>query len=29
LDGLHLSQEGARQMALLVEKALSPVLKSQ
>lgn len=28
LDGLHLSQEGARQMALLVEKVLSPVLKS-
>jgi acyl-CoA thioesterase I len=28
LDGLHLSQEGSRQMALLVEKVLSPVLKS-
>lgn len=28
LDGLHLSQEGARQMALLVERALSSVLKS-
>jgi lysophospholipase L1-like esterase len=28
LDGLHLSQEGARQMALLVERVLSPVLKS-
>lgn len=28
LDGLHLSQNGARQMALLVAKVLSPVLKS-
>jgi acyl-CoA thioesterase I len=28
LDGLHLSQEGARQMALLVERVLSRVLKS-
>jgi acyl-CoA thioesterase I len=28
LDGLHLSQNGARQMALLVERVLSPVLKS-
>ena len=28
LDGLHLSQSGARQMALLVAKALSPLLKS-
>ena len=28
LDGLHLSQEGARQMTLLVERVLSPVLKS-
>jgi acyl-CoA thioesterase I len=27
-DGLHLSQEGARQMALLVRTVLSPVLKS-
>jgi acyl-CoA thioesterase I len=28
LDGLHLSQDGARQMALLVARVLSPVLKS-
>jgi acyl-CoA thioesterase I len=28
LDGLHLSEEGARQMASLVEKVLGPVLKS-
>jgi hypothetical protein len=28
LNGLHLSQEGARQMALLVERVLSPVLKA-
>jgi len=28
LDGLHLSQHGARQMALLVKHVLSPVLKS-
>ncbi|MGO9588663.1 MAG: SGNH/GDSL hydrolase family protein [Candidatus Acidiferrales bacterium] len=27
LDGLHLSENGARQMALLVAKVLSPVLK--
>ena len=28
LDGLHLSQNGARQMALLMAKVLSPMLKS-
>lgn len=28
LDGLHLSQNGARQMALLVARIVSPVLKS-
>jgi lysophospholipase L1-like esterase len=28
LDGLHLSQDGTRQMALLVAKVLSPLLKS-